>query len=765
MDASNFNALNLSTNGDAIAKSNLSSLLIDEDLVSQLLEPANSLPFSRRTMHLLEKYGIKTIADLSTLQSDSSICIRGIGQITLKEIREITESHFSLLISKYPVENIILALKRIQCDSNSEPPTWGKSQNASDTTSSSLSIESLPLPVRVINALFRNGVKTKDDLLNTSEEKLLGFKNMGAKSIEQINCIKNEYLHNSENNSREQKSNNLSSVSNQLDIPNSIKKKFTTIGINNLNDLSQYSEEALFIEAQLAFQEFTRVKIYLNSLCIDLRKCWPVQALVSERDFIYLERLGVPFNEIDISRLALPNDLDEILRKQLLICTLSSLLSQSTVVLQAALLFNNNNSLKIIEKNIGLYFDWLSTQSDWNDEVTRRTISPVIFLQLKETSLANIIEYLFAALPKEKHRRIMGLRYGIDEEKRNTLQEIAKQFHISRERVRQIEADAINKLRKLKNENLIHAIYFYINEEMEKRGCLMSVDQLVTFIESFMEIGEIQFGGAVCLLLSLEDGLFLELEPSKLWGLKSIRFEIVLSVRRELFNILKNHFSPLTYLELVDHLKSSQWYSSFTNQDLLSDEFIRACLSTDDHFEEIENDQFILGQWKKSKVDDIVMALRKLGKPTHFTEIAKTANETLHPMRQLSARNCHAILMRKVDLFVWVGRGTYGLSDWGINRVRFYVDIADEYLDQRKEYLSIEEIYSHINKERKVSIENISFMLGTNHRFSRNLNNKYGLARWTQDAIDDVDAGERVNNDDPFLDDLKKRFFYDFLPE
>jgi RNA polymerase primary sigma factor len=46
-----------------------------------------------------------------------------------------------------------------------------------------------------------------------------------------------------------------------------------------------------------------------------------------------------------------------------------------------------------------------------------------------------------------REEQILRLRFGIGEQSTYTLEEVGKRFHKSRERVRQIEQKAINKLR------------------------------------------------------------------------------------------------------------------------------------------------------------------------------------------------------------------------------------------------------------------------------------------------------------------------------
>ena len=63
------------------------------------------------------------------------------------------------------------------------------------------------------------------------------------------------------------------------------------------------------------------------------------------------------------------------------------------------------------------------------------------FTLLKE----QLAEVLSSLTPREK--QVLMLRFGLDDGKARTLEEVGKNFHVTRERIRQIEAKALRKLR------------------------------------------------------------------------------------------------------------------------------------------------------------------------------------------------------------------------------------------------------------------------------------------------------------------------------
>ena len=54
-------------------------------------------------------------------------------------------------------------------------------------------------------------------------------------------------------------------------------------------------------------------------------------------------------------------------------------------------------------------------------------------------------EVLDTLTPREA--KVLRLRFGLDDGNPRTLEEVGKEFHVTRERIRQIEAKALRKLR------------------------------------------------------------------------------------------------------------------------------------------------------------------------------------------------------------------------------------------------------------------------------------------------------------------------------
>jgi RNA polymerase nonessential primary-like sigma factor len=68
-------------------------------------------------------------------------------------------------------------------------------------------------------------------------------------------------------------------------------------------------------------------------------------------------------------------------------------------------------------------------------------------IQLEEKELNNYLQSLIGELPPIE-REIIELRYGLNNGESQSLKEVADKFHITGERVRQIEARALSRLRR-----------------------------------------------------------------------------------------------------------------------------------------------------------------------------------------------------------------------------------------------------------------------------------------------------------------------------
>ena len=81
------------------------------------------------------------------------------------------------------------------------------------------------------------------------------------------------------------------------------------------------------------------------------------------------------------------------------------------------------------------------------DEDTPVPIEAASFALLKE-QLSEVLETL-----TEREQKVLMLRFGLEDGRARTLEEVGKDFNVTRERIRQIEAKALRKLRHPSRSN------------------------------------------------------------------------------------------------------------------------------------------------------------------------------------------------------------------------------------------------------------------------------------------------------------------------
>ena len=92
-----------------------------------------------------------------------------------------------------------------------------------------------------------------------------------------------------------------------------------------------------------------------------------------------------------------------------------------------------------------------SVLGDFVEDEERATPEDSAAAQILKEQLAEIIQTL-----SEREQKIIKLRFGIGGGRPHTLEEVGAEFSVTRERIRQIEAKALSKLRKHKDTKKLH---------------------------------------------------------------------------------------------------------------------------------------------------------------------------------------------------------------------------------------------------------------------------------------------------------------------
>jgi len=113
-----------------------------------------------------------------------------------------------------------------------------------------------------------------------------------------------------------------------------------------------------------------------------------------------------------------------------------------------------NMSVDKVSKILKIARDPISLETPIGDEdgslmdfiEDSKSSSPIEFLEMKE--LKQLMKDTLCTTLNPREENIVKMRYGIEEEREHTLEEVGNKFNVTRERVRQIEVKALSKLKK-----------------------------------------------------------------------------------------------------------------------------------------------------------------------------------------------------------------------------------------------------------------------------------------------------------------------------
>lgn len=327
----------------------------------------------------------------------------------------------------------------------------------------------------------------------------------------------------------------------------------------------------------------------------------------------------------------------------------------------------------------------------------------------------------FLLLLTQKERVVIERRFNLDDKERSTLEEIGQKFSVTRERVRQIEKNALSKLRR----NLENSSLFDISNLAYK--ILLEAGGVIT------------------------EGLLISKILSELHTVNSELIQLVLSIDKRLKRIPnKVAFHPYVLLDEYNHIQMEEICNLVVKQlqksknclkiseifELISAKSGKIGLNTfaslvqiDKNIKLVNNDFIGLFAWRdinpRTLRDKIYFVLRENRKAMHFVEISNKIIENNFDKKKINLQAVHNELIRHDD-FILVGRGIYGLSEWGFKKGTV-ADVIESLLKSNNS-MSQEKIIDEVLKQRQVKPITILLSLKNKSKFVRVGRKQYTLA-------------------------------------
>lgn len=346
--------------------------------------------------------------------------------------------------------------------------------------------------------------------------------------------------------------------------------------------------------------------------------------------------------------------------------------------------------------------------------------------KLEAIDLSRLIFDMIEEIP-ERSKNIIIKRFNLNNKGVKTLDEIGKEYEITRERVRQIEVEAITKLKNISKKYNLDEVFNHIREAIESHGGIVSEKKIVKIFldsENFKSNKQI-----VLLILSLDDKIKILKETKSYKKIYFCEKESISRFKEALKKVktrLQEKNKSVNFNEIAELINESvEKYSSL----FLSTKAIKSYLDANKIV--LKN---ILGEWgyekwsyinPKNIRDKAYLSLKKNKKPLHFTEIANKINIIWPKKKKTNSQTVHNELI-KDDRFVLIGRGIYALKEWGYEQGTV-LDVIIKIMSEKNESMKQEEIIEEVLNKRQVKENTIILNLQNKKYFEKMAGKIYNL--------------------------------------
>jgi len=321
---------------------------------------------------------------------------------------------------------------------------------------------------------------------------------------------------------------------------------------------------------------------------------------------------------------------------------------------------------------------------------------------MSKNPLQKEIKEILASL-KEKERQILVKRFGLDNEKGNTLAAIGKDLKLTRERIRQIQNSALSKIKKSSRQN--KGIYKNVQNILQNQGGLISTQDIkgdsLFILESSKNLKKIKGHKSL-------NSAFIKQE---------LKQKNIIDLEKKIINILKKKNKAIKIEKLLN---------SFEKKDLT-----KSIIYASSSFSFDWKNRLGLSIWReinpKSARDKSFYILKKEDRPLHFTHIAELISKENFAGKNPTPATVHNELILD-SRFVLVGRGIYALKSWGF-KGGTVEEVIKDILIHRPQGMKRDAIIEEVLKTKLVARNTVMMNLLVKKQFKKDNSGKYKLVK------------------------------------
>ncbi|MBU2025399.1 MAG: sigma factor-like helix-turn-helix DNA-binding protein [Patescibacteria group bacterium] len=303
------------------------------------------------------------------------------------------------------------------------------------------------------------------------------------------------------------------------------------------------------------------------------------------------------------------------------------------------------------------------------------------------------------SLPNERMQEVIIKRFGLENENPQTLESIGKKFSITRERVRQIESEALARIKREQRKNRIAEVRQKLKELIEKRKGIMSEERIQNeYLNRRLDKTDIR---SLLLVLKMGDEFYFLNRPQdyeKTWYLKGADIGLIYELTEWLQRSLEQRKKVASKKTVLTILNKNEKFIP------IDDEILYTYLDIPKIIQKDIFNRWGLANWPlihpRGVRDKIYLAFKKRGEPMHFNEVSKEVNDLGIDRKQVCTPTVHNELI-KDKRFVLIGRGIYALSEWNYNPGTV-AQVLKSILEKQGKPMLKNELVKEVLKQRKV---------------------------------------------------------------
>lgn len=338
-------------------------------------------------------------------------------------------------------------------------------------------------------------------------------------------------------------------------------------------------------------------------------------------------------------------------------------------------------------------------------------------------------------LLSKKEKDVIERRFAIGHSQRETLDRIGKRYSVTRERIRQIESVAIQKLIRISQDKSIRVLHDLAQQTLEAHGGAMFEDLLIS--EMLKHIDEPSTVDINSLKFTLKVSRSVQKQEKNqfhrtFWHVNDTAASVIKAAMKDIKKFLSQQKTVQSFEKINEAL-----------QDKYPETLLQSAMHIDWNLMEVESGMWGLKSWRfinpRSIKDCIQIVLKNNEKPMHFSDIMQAITADFPDRKKVTPQASHNELIRHEE-FVLVGRGLYGLREWGM-AAGTVCDLIRSVLIENKEAMKRQDIIQKVLEKRDVRLGTISLSLQKYPFFKR-----VGRAVYEYDESLDANRRQKYSN-------------------